>query len=118
MRRNRTADIFIALGVGVGLGAVLGLLLAPQSGEETRDYIRKGASDKFDNAVRAGKTFARRAQEGIGQAKEHANDAMDNGRNQVSRMSDRVQDGVEQFRDKAQDAVNAGQQAYREARNS
>jgi gas vesicle protein len=118
MRRNRTGDILVALTVGIGVGAVMGLLLAPQSGEETIDYLRKGASEKFDTAVKAGRGFARRAQDGVGQARDYVNDAVDNGRGQVSRMQDRISDRVEQFRDDAAGAVDAGQRAYREASNS
>ena len=118
MRRNRTTDIFVTLAVGVGVGTVLGLLLAPQSGEETIDSIRKGASEKFDTAVKAGRGFARRAQEGLGQARDYVNDTIENGRAQASRMQERISDRVDQFRDDAQGAVDAGQRAYRDAINS
>jgi gas vesicle protein len=68
---------------------VLGLLLAPNSGEETRAYIRDTARDTLDDAVSRGKKVARRGQKAVDDARELLNEAVD-----------------------------AGQGAFREARNS
>jgi gas vesicle protein len=65
------------------------LLLAPKSGEETRALLREKAQGGIDEAVAQGKKVARRAQ--------------------------KAADGATEF---IGDAVEAGQNAYREARNS
>jgi gas vesicle protein len=83
------AGITSAFAIGVGVGAALGLLLAPNSGEETRAYIRNTARDTVDEAASRGKKVARRGQKAVGDARELLNEA-----------------------------VNAGQGAFREARNS
>lgn len=83
------AGITSAFAIGVGVGAVLGILLAPKSGEDTRAYIRDTARDTFDDAVARGKKVARRGQKAVDDAREMVNDAVD-----------------------------AGQGAFREARNS
>ena len=83
------AGITSAFAIGVGVGAAVGVLLAPKSGEDTRAYLRDTARDTFDDAVARGKKVARRGQKAVDDAREMVNDAVD-----------------------------AGQGAFREARNS
>jgi len=45
---NRTQRDLILLAAGVGLGVGLGMLLAPRSGRETRDELRRGANTAVD----------------------------------------------------------------------
>jgi gas vesicle protein len=78
---------------GLGLGALVGVLYAPQSGEETREQIRRSARDGAD-----------RVREQARQAREQANEYVDRGREKWS-----------QQRDNFRNAVDAGRQAYREA---
>lgn len=80
---------FTTFAVGVGIGALVGLLLAPASGKKTRNNIARIAKDGFDDAASTGKRLSRRAQETVDDVK--ANVA-----------------GV----------VEAGQKAYRTARNA
>jgi len=88
MRKN-WPEITSAFAIGLGVGAIVGMMWAPQSGEETRALLREKAQDGIDEAVAQGKRVARKAQKATDSAKELVNDAMD-----------------------------AGQSAYREARNS
>jgi gas vesicle protein len=76
---NRLAQSFSAFAVGLGIGAALGVLFAPQSGEDTRDYIVKSAKDGVDGVVAVGQKWTRRAQEGIDQAKDQVLQAADAG---------------------------------------
>lgn len=39
MSHNKWSNKYTTFAVGIGVGAVLALLFAPSSGEETRDYI-------------------------------------------------------------------------------
>lgn len=78
---------------GLGLGLAVGVLFAPKSGDETRDYLRNKADE--------GREFLRRRS---GELREQANDLIDRGRDVVSRQ-----------RENLSAAVEAGKQAYRDA---
>lgn len=65
MRRNQFSSTALGFAVGIGLGAALGLLLAPQSGEETRDYLLGGVRDVVDDAVATGLHATKRAREAM-----------------------------------------------------
>lgn len=89
MMRKSWPEISSAFAIGLGVGAIVGMIWAPKSGEETRALLREKAQDGIDEAVAQGKKVARRAQRATDSAREFVNDA-----------------------------VEAGQNAYREARNS
>ena len=42
------ANTFFALVGGLAAGAILGVLFAPEKGEETRDQLRRSAEDGLD----------------------------------------------------------------------
>ena len=95
-RKNKWAgsvSAVLAFTVGIGVGAALGILFAPQSGEDTRDRIAEGAQDSIDGAVAAGKKWTRRAQTGLDQA-------------------------LDQAKDQVRQATDVGERAFREAKNS
>jgi gas vesicle protein len=89
MTRKDWPEVASAFTIGIGVGAILGLVLAPQSGEETRTLLREKAQERIDEAAEQEKRVARKAQRAVDSAREFVNDA-----------------------------VEAGQGAYREARNS
>lgn len=78
---------------GLGLGLAVGVLFAPRSGEETRDFIRSKADES--------KEYLRRRGEEL---RDQANDMVDRGKTVVNRQ-----------RDHLSAAVEAGKQAYRDA---
>ena len=86
---NRISYFFLGLGVGVAVG----LLFAPKSGAETRDYLLTKADE--------GKDYVKRRSE---QLRDSASDALEKGKSAVSRQ-----------RDQFSAAVEAGKQAYRDA---
>ena len=47
---------------GVGIGAAAGILLAPQSGEDTREWI----SNKYDDGIHTAKAKVKRTRQGVG----------------------------------------------------
>jgi gas vesicle protein len=78
--------------LGLGLGAALGVLFAPKSGIETREFLMSKANESADLAKR-------RAQE----LKDQATETIERGKSTVQRQK-------ESFAA----AVDAGRQAYRE----
>jgi gas vesicle protein len=68
MKENTVLQTFIGFSIGLGIGAALGILFAPKSGEETRGYLVKGARGVIDDAVTTGRTFTRRTRQAANDA--------------------------------------------------
>jgi len=79
MSRNNWSEKFTTLVVGIGVGALLALLFAPSSGEETRDYISGTVKQGLDDAASTGKRWTRRAQEKVDDVKANVADAVEAG---------------------------------------
>jgi gas vesicle protein len=79
--------------LGLGLGVAVGVLFAPKSGAETRDYLRN------------------RAEDGTDYVKRRANDLRDSAADAI----DRSKETIRRQKDNLSAAVDAGKQAYREA---
>jgi len=76
--------------VGLGIGALIGVLFAPHSGEETREYLTQKADE--------GREYAqRKAQE----LRERADDLMERSKSVASRQKESLSA-----------AVDAGREAY------
>jgi len=58
--------------VGVGIGALLGVLFAPKSGEETREFLAKRADEGREYAQKRAKELRERADELIERGKDAA----------------------------------------------
>ena len=69
MSQNNWSDKFTTFAVGIGVGALLALLFAPSSGEETREYVASSVKQGMDGAALAGKRLTRRAQETVDDVK-------------------------------------------------
>jgi gas vesicle protein len=76
---------------GLGIGALVGILFAPKSGEETREYLSSKADEGRDYAQRKAQELRERAEDLIQRSKE---------------IMDRQKGGVAA-------AVEAGKDAYR-----
>jgi len=77
--------------VGLGIGAAIGILFAPSSGEETREFL----SNKADQ----GREYA---QKKARELRERAEDLIERSKEIIARQSDAVSS-----------AVDAGKEAYR-----
>lgn len=97
--RGTSAAVFLAFLSGAAMGAVMGLLLAPQSGSESRDrlrgYARRAETDLRDLAGKAGEAF----EDVVGQGREFVEsnrsvlrEAFDAGREAMKRERGRIQD--------------------------
>jgi gas vesicle protein len=58
--------------VGLGVGALMGVLFAPKSGEDTREYLAKRADDGREFAQKKAKELRERAEELIERGKDVA----------------------------------------------
>lgn len=58
--------------VGLGVGALVGVLFAPKSGEETREFLSKRADEGKEYAQRKARELRERADELIERGKEVA----------------------------------------------
>jgi gas vesicle protein len=58
--------------VGLGVGAVVGILFAPKSGDETREFLAKKADEGKDYAQRKARELRERADELIERSKDVA----------------------------------------------
>lgn len=54
--RGVLISVLAGIGIGVLVGAVAGLLLAPKSGQETRDELSKSMNDLTDKVTELGRT--------------------------------------------------------------
>jgi gas vesicle protein len=56
--------------VGLGIGALVGILFAPKSGEETREYLTSKADEGRDFAQKKARELRERAEDLIERSKE------------------------------------------------
>jgi gas vesicle protein len=75
---------------GIGIGTLVGILFAPKSGEETRDYLSQRADE--------GKEYAQRKAREL---RERADDLVQRGKQAASRQKESISA-----------AVDAGREAY------
>jgi gas vesicle protein len=88
MERNGGTPKFTWFGwliAGVGIGAVAGILLAPQSGEDTREWISTTCDDVMDTAKAKAKRTRRQVGDCIDQAQERVTDAVKTGREALNK---------------------------------
>jgi gas vesicle protein len=92
MKSDGLANFLLGLGVGIGLG----VLFAPRSGEETRNYIK----DKAD--------------EGADYLKRQTEDLRADLKAKADDLADKSRDVLNRQRDNLSEAIHAGKEAYRE----
>jgi len=59
--------------VGLGIGALVGIVFAPKSGDETRDYLSHRAEEGKEYAQRKARELRERAEEMVERGKQVAN---------------------------------------------
>jgi gas vesicle protein len=86
------SDFLVGLLIGGALGAALALLYAPQSGEETRDQLKKRSEDLKDGATDVYSKAKTRATEVGDQIKEKTTTVASTVRESASQMAAKVGD--------------------------
>jgi gas vesicle protein len=74
--------------VGLGVGALVGVLFAPKSGEETRDFLNKKADEGRDYAQKKAREL-----------RERADELIERGRDVASRKKDSISAAVDAGRE-------------------
>jgi gas vesicle protein len=90
--------------VGLGIGVAVGLLMAPRSGEETRQLLRTKADEGTEflrSKADEGREFVRRRGTEL--------------RDSAADLIDRSKDAITRQKEQLAMAVEAGKQAYRES---
>jgi gas vesicle protein len=90
--------------VGLGVGVAVGMLMAPRSGEETRQILRS----KADEGAEFLKTKADESKEFVRRRSTEL-------RESASDLIDRSKDAISRQKEQLAMAVEAGKQAYRES---
>jgi len=70
--------------VGLGIGALVGILFAPKSGEETREYLAQKADEGRDYAQRKAREL-----------RERADDIIERGKNVAARQKESISAAVD-----------------------
>jgi len=91
MEENHSGAKFVYFLTGVGIGALIGVLFAPKSGRETREYLASRAEEGRDYLTSQGHRL-----------REQATEYVERGKGVIS-----------QQREHLAAAIEAGKQAYR-----
>ncbi|HXP72480.1 MAG TPA: YtxH domain-containing protein [Candidatus Dormibacteraeota bacterium] len=77
--KDYKSGTILAFVVGIGIGAVAALLLAPKAGGELRDDISGAVGDRVDQLRDQGKDLTRRSKKFVETANERLQGALDQG---------------------------------------
>lgn len=94
------------LTIGAIIGAGVALLLAPKTGEETRELLREKGADFARKAQERGSEFARRAQESVGEAQVRAQEYLGRSREVVEEKSAQLRAAFEAGRSAMRDEIS------------
>jgi gas vesicle protein len=92
--------------VGAIIGAGVALLLAPRTGEETREMLREKGADLARRAQERGSEFARRAQETMGDAQVKAHEYLGRGKEVVEETSAQLRAAFEAGRSAMREEIS------------
>lgn len=81
--------------VGLGIGAMIGILFTPRSGKETREFLAERTEEGRDALLRKSRDLREQAEEYV----------------------ERAKDVVRKQKDQISSAIEAGKQAYREEKS-
>lgn len=92
--------------VGALIGAGVALLLAPRTGEETREMLREKGADLARRAQESGSEFTRRAQETMGEAQVKAQEYLGRGKEVMEEKSAQLRAAFEAGRSAMREEIS------------
>ena len=84
---NDTQRTTIAFLAGLAVGAGIALLVAPQSGEETREWIADTTKREFKTVRRSGQRSLRQLQRAVYRGQEKFGDMLRDGKEAIAKLS-------------------------------
>ncbi|MGN6438924.1 MAG: YtxH domain-containing protein [Agriterribacter sp.] len=90
------ADSKVLLGLlaGAAIGAIAGILFAPDKGSETRKKIAKNTADMGDQLKNSFNDFVDTVKDKYRHAKHEAEDAVEKGSNKISSLTNQAKNSV------------------------
>jgi gas vesicle protein len=95
---------------GLGIGALVGVLYAPKSGQETREDLAAQARDAKEKANQ----YVEQGRDQINDYVDKGREYYDKSRTQWSQYVDKGKDFLQQQQEKVASAVDTGKQIYQE----
>jgi gas vesicle protein len=102
--------------IGGLVGAAVALLLAPQSGEETRQVIRDRSIELKDKATETAEEARARAEKAAAEARARADELSRQAREKSEELKQRGQVVLEEQRSRLEEAIEAGKTAATQKR--
>jgi gas vesicle protein len=97
--------------VGGLVGAAVALLMAPQSGEETRTVIKEKSIELRDTAMERAEEVRAKAGEAVEQARTKAGEVAETAKSKAADLQKRGQVVLEEQKEKLTSALEAGKKA-------
>ena len=104
---------------GLGIGALIGVLYAPKSGQETRDELKANALGKKEYLKQRSREVGAQVGTYVDTGKAKAGEYVDRGKDYLETSKAKLDEAVEQGRqlinehkEKAAAAIDAGKEAY------
>ncbi|MFD2572088.1 YtxH domain-containing protein [Spirosoma soli] len=116
---NRNEDLFtsseLALGVlaGVALGLAAGILLAPNSGKDTRDKIAGAVNDQAENLSDQWNKTATKAKEAFDSAKAKAGIAVNKAADTADKLSAKAESKADDLADESRSLLDRAKDALK-----
>src|SRR5579862_1615388 len=105
-------SFLLGLIIGGALGAVLALLYAPQSGEETRGFVAQ-KSNEYASAAKAKTDEVTEAlRQNAASLGDKAGDVVDSLKSKAGDVSSKASGMISSVKDTAQNAINQGKEAF------
>jgi gas vesicle protein len=110
-RGPQAGDIAIALFAGIAIGTVVGILIAPKSGRDTRkDLIEKGekiieqSRENFEGFIEKSKSFAEAGKQKIEEFVMMGEEVIEKGKSKAASTASKIKDIVKESKKAAKDA--------------
>ncbi|HEX9616049.1 MAG TPA: YtxH domain-containing protein [Anaerolineales bacterium] len=108
---------FVGFLIGGLAGAAVALLLAPQSGEETRTIIRDKSIELKDRAMESAEEARMRAEEVAEEARHRAEVLAQQARTRAEEIQQKGKQVIDEQKHRIESAVEAGKKAAKEKRD-